>query len=117
VHQHWLAAATEATRTVLAGDEGALRLIAGNVHALAHADFTTVVISVDAELLVAVAEGRDAAAIEDARCAASGTLSEHVLQTGRPVRVADAEDTAGSMAVAEVPGLGGTTLVWTVPIS
>ena len=27
-----------------------------------------------------------------------------------------AEDRNGSMVVAEVPDLGGTTLVWTVPI-
>ena len=93
VRQHWLAASTEATRTVLAGDEGALRLIAREVHALADADLTTVVLPVDTELLVAVAEGRAAAGIQDARYAASGTLSEQVLQTGRPVRVADAEDT------------------------
>ena len=70
-----------------------LRLIARQVHALAAADLTTVVVPVDTELLVAVAEGRDAAGIEDARYAASGTLSEHVLQSGTPVRLDDAEDT------------------------
>ncbi len=93
LRQEWLAASTEVTRRVLAGDEGALRLIARQVHALAAADLTTVVVPVDTELLVAVAEGRDAAGIEDARYAASGTLSEHVLQSGTPVRLADAEDT------------------------
>jgi signal transduction histidine kinase len=93
VRERWLAASTEATRTVLAGDEGALRLIAREVQALADADLTTVVLPVDTELLVAVAEGGEASGIEEARYAASGTLSEHVLQTGRPVRVADVEDT------------------------
>jgi signal transduction histidine kinase len=93
LRQEWLAASSEITRRVLAGDEGALRLIARQVHALAAADLTTVVVPVDTELLVAVAEGRDAPEIEDARYAASGTLSEHVVQTGRPVRLVDAADT------------------------
>jgi signal transduction histidine kinase len=92
--QDWLTAATEITRRVLVGDEGALRLIARSVHSLADADLTTVVVPVDSELRVAVAEGKDAAGIEDTRYAAAGTLSEHVLRTGRPVRLADAEDTA-----------------------
>ena len=92
--QIWLTASTEVTRRVLAGDEGALRLIARQVHALAAAELTTVVVPVDTELLVAVAEGQDAAGIEDVRYAASGTLSEHVLQTGKPVRLVDAQDTS-----------------------
>ena len=91
-HQ-WLAASTEVTRRVLAGDEAALRLVARSVHELAGSDLTTVVLPVDAELRVAVAEGDDAAGIEDTRYAASGTLTEHVLRTGKPVRLADAEDT------------------------
>jgi signal transduction histidine kinase len=92
--QEWLAASTEVTRRVLAGDEAALRLVARSVHTLAECDLTTVTLPVDAELLVAVAEGHDAPGIEEARYPASGTLSEYVLQTGRPVRLADAEDTA-----------------------
>jgi signal transduction histidine kinase len=94
VRQQWLAASTEVTRRVLAGDEGALRLIARWVQGLAGADLTTVVLPADTELRVAVAEGKDAAGIEDARYAASGTLSEYVLQSGKPVRVADAENSA-----------------------
>jgi signal transduction histidine kinase len=92
-HQ-WLAASTEVTRRVLAGDDAALRLIARSVHALSDSDLTTVVLPVDDELRVAVAEGLDAAGIENTRYAASGTLSEHVLQTGKPLRLADAEDPA-----------------------
>ena len=91
--QEWLAASTEVTRRVLAGDEGVLRLIARSVHDLAGSDLTTVVVPVDGELLVAVAEGDQAADVEDASYAAAGTLSEHVIRTGEPVRVADAEDT------------------------
>jgi len=94
LRQQWLTASTEVTRRVLAGDERALRLIAHSVHSLADADLTTVVVPADTELRVAVAVGAEAAGIEDARYPASGTLSEHVLRTGRPVRLADAEDTA-----------------------
>ncbi len=91
-HQ-WLAASTEVTRGVLAGDDAALRLVARSVHDLAGSDLTTVVLPVDAELRVAVAVGVDAAGLEDTRYAASGTLSERVLRTGKPVRLIDAEDT------------------------
>jgi signal transduction histidine kinase len=91
----WLAASTEVTRRVLAGDESALRLIARSVHSLADSYLTTVVLPADTDLRVAVAEGEDAAGIENTRYAMSGTLSEHVLRTGRPVRLTDAEDTAG----------------------
>jgi GAF domain-containing protein len=93
LRQEWLSASTDVTRRVLAGDEGALRLIARRVHALAESDLTTVVVPVDTELLVAVAEGRDAAGIEGARYAASGTLSELVLRSGKPMRLVDAEHT------------------------
>jgi signal transduction histidine kinase len=91
-HQ-WLVASTEVTRRVLAGDEAALRLVARSVHELSGSDLTTVVLPVDAELRVAVAEGDEAAGIEDTRYPMAGTLSEHVLQTGKPVRLVDAEDT------------------------
>jgi signal transduction histidine kinase len=94
LRQEWLAASTEVTRRVLAGDEDALRLIARQVHTLAGSDLTTVVVPVDSELLVAVAEGRNSAGIEGARYAASGTLSEQVLRSGTPMRLADAEDAA-----------------------
>jgi two-component system, NarL family, sensor histidine kinase DevS len=93
LRQVWLQASTEVTRRVLAGGDGALRLIAGRVHALADCDLTTVVVPVDGELLVEVAEGPEATSIEGVRYAAAGTLSEHVLDTGRPVRLPDAEDT------------------------
>jgi signal transduction histidine kinase len=92
LRHEWLAASTEVTRGVLAGDEAALRLIARSVHALSGSDLTTVVLPVDAELRVAVAEGENAAGIEDSRYPTAGTLSEHVLLSGKPVRVADAED-------------------------
>lgn len=92
LRQDWLAASTEVTRRVLVGDPDALRLVAREVHALARADLTTVVEPVGDELLVAVAEGAEAARITGTRYAASGTLSEHVLQHGKPMRIADAED-------------------------
>jgi signal transduction histidine kinase len=94
VRQEWLTASTEITRRVLVGDEGALRQIARSVHSLAEADLTTVVLPADTELRVAVAEGKEAVGIEGTRYPSSGTLSERVLETGTPVRLADAEDTA-----------------------
>jgi signal transduction histidine kinase len=94
LRQQWLTASTEVTRRVLTGDEAALRLIARSVHTLSESDLTTVVLPVDTELRVAVAEGSDAAGLEDSRYPISGTLSEHVLRTGKPVRLSDAEDTA-----------------------
>jgi signal transduction histidine kinase len=93
LRQEWLTASTEVTRRVLAGDEGALHLIARRVHVLAGSDLTSVVVPVDGELLVEVAEGDEATDIEGARYAASGTLSERVLHSGKPVRLTDAEDT------------------------
>lgn len=107
LRQRWLAASTEVTRRVLAGDDAALRLIAKSVHALSDSDLTTVVLPVEAELRVEVAEGHDAAGIEDTRYAASGTLSEHVLRTGEPVRLADAGDPTS---------LDGRTIYLTGPV-
>jgi signal transduction histidine kinase len=90
----WLAASTEITRRVLAGDEGTLRLVAQQVHALAKADLTTVTVPVENQLFVAVAEGAEAARIEGAHYPIAGTLSQHVLRQGEPIRVLDAEDPA-----------------------
>ena len=92
--QEWLAASTEVTRRVLAGDEGTLRLVARRVRELADSDLTTVVLPVETELLVAVAEGHAARRVEGVRYAASGTLSEHVLRHGKPMRLADAANPA-----------------------
>ncbi|MGC4110945.1 MAG: GAF domain-containing protein [Nocardioides sp.] len=92
LRQAWLTASTEVTRRVLVGDTDALRLVAREVHRLARADLTTVVQPLESELLVAVGEGAEGKRIEGARYAASGTLSEHVLQRGKPIRIADAED-------------------------
>lgn len=92
--QEWLAASTEVTRRVLAGDEAALRLVAQQVRVLADSDLTTVVLPVDADLLVAVAEGAEGAKLEGRRYAARGTLSDHVLQHGKAMRLVDAQDPA-----------------------
>jgi signal transduction histidine kinase len=92
LRQDWLAASTEVTRRVLAGDDGALRMIAEHVHRLAAADLTSVVLPVETELLVVAAEGIAGKRIQGVRYTASGTLSEHVLQGGEPIRIADAKD-------------------------
>jgi signal transduction histidine kinase len=94
MRQEWLEASTEVTRRVLAGDEGTLRLVARRVRELAGSELTTVVLPVDSQLLVAVAEGRSADRVEGVRYAASGTLSEHVLRHGKPMRLVDAENPA-----------------------
>ena len=58
--QEWLAESADVTRRVLAGDEGALQLIARTVRALADADLATLVLPEDGQLLVAVADGHHA---------------------------------------------------------
>ena len=56
--QEWLAESADVTRRVLAGDEGALQLIARTVRSLADADLATLVLPEDGQLLVAVADGQ-----------------------------------------------------------
>jgi signal transduction histidine kinase len=95
--QTWLEASTDIAQRLLAGDEGSLRLIAQSVQKLADADLTTLVLpdTETAQLRVAVAEGIEAAGLEDDRYPMSGTLSELVLRTGKSVRLANAEETEG----------------------
>jgi signal transduction histidine kinase len=95
--QTWLEASTDVTQRLLAGDQGSLRLIAQSVQKLADADLTTLVLpdAETAQLRVAVAEGAQAAGLEDDRYPMSGTLSELVLRTGKSVRLANAEETEG----------------------
>jgi signal transduction histidine kinase len=95
--QTWLEASTDVSQRLLAGDQGSLRLIAQSVQKLADADLTTLVLP-DAEtsqLRVAVAEGADAAGLEEDRYPMAGTLSELVLRTGKSVRLVNAEETEG----------------------
>jgi len=91
--QEWLAESADITRGVLAGDEGALQLIAETVRALADADLATVVLPEDGQLLVAVADGQHAEELEGTRYRREGTLSDLVMDTGEPVKLADAEET------------------------
>lgn len=89
----WLSASADVTRRVLAGDEGALRMIAQTVRTLADADVVTVALPQEDELLVAVAEGDEAAALDGSRYPRSGTLSDQVIRTGTPVRLESPEET------------------------
>jgi signal transduction histidine kinase len=91
--QEWLAESADVTRRVVAGDESSLRLIAQTVCSLADADLVTVVLPADDELLVAVAVGLEAGALDGTRYPREGTLSELVIETGEPVRLTDAEET------------------------
>ena len=92
--QDWLAESADVTNRVLAGDEGSLQMIARSVLSLADADLATLVLPEDGELRVAVAEGRDAAQLGGTRYPREGTLSDLVMDTGTPVRLTNAEETA-----------------------
>ena len=93
LRQRWLAASADVARMVLDGDEGALHLIAREVHRLADADLCTVVTAGAGSLRVAVAEGKDAYPLRGNAYPRSNTLSDLVLETGVPVRLDDASDT------------------------
>jgi signal transduction histidine kinase len=89
----WLTASADVTRRVLAGDEGALRMIAQTVRSLADADLVTLVLPQEGDLLVAVAEGAESGSLEGSRYPRSGTLSDEVIRTGAPVRMTSPEET------------------------
>ena len=92
--QDWLAESAGVTSRVLAGDEGSLQMIARSVLSLADADLATLVLPEDGQLLVAVAEGREAAQLGGTRYPRKDTLSDLVMETGQPVRLTNAEETA-----------------------
>jgi signal transduction histidine kinase len=94
LRQKWLSASTDVTRRVMEGDEGALRLIAREVRNLAAADLVTLVLPEDDRLRVAVADGVRAGNLQGNTYTREETLSELVLETGQPVRLTDALDTA-----------------------
>ncbi|WP_151083544.1 GAF domain-containing protein [Nocardioides cynanchi] len=93
--QAWLASSTVVTQRLLEGNDQSFHLIARSVQRLAEADLTTLVVpDLDtAQLRVVAAEGPQAASIENDRYLMSGTLSELVLRTGKPVRLVNAEET------------------------
>jgi signal transduction histidine kinase len=93
LRQQWLAASADVTRRVMDGDEGALRLIAREVRTLADADLVTLVLPDEGRLRVAVADGARASTLQGHTYPRGETLSELVLETGDPVRLADAHDT------------------------
>jgi signal transduction histidine kinase len=98
IRQRWLAASADVTRRVLEGDEGALALIASEVRRLADADLTTVVLPDEGRLRVAVADGAGGPDLQGNTYPRVHTWSDLVLETGQPVRIADAHD---SMAVGD----------------
>jgi len=93
LRQKWLAASADVTRRVMNGEEGALRMIAREVRVLADADLATLVIPEEGRLRVAVADGARAQNLQGNTYERDETLSELVLETGKPVRLADARDT------------------------
>ena len=92
--QEWLAESADVTSRVLTDDEGSLQMIAGSVLSLAEADLATLVLPEAGDLLVAVAEGRQADELGGLHYPREGTLSDLVMDTGEPVRLANAEETA-----------------------
>jgi len=91
--QDWLEASAEVGRRLLAGDESALRVIAREVGTLSGADLITLVVPDGDRLRVAVAEGTAAGELEGNTYDREGTLSDLVLETGRPFRLEDSGDT------------------------
>jgi signal transduction histidine kinase len=92
--QEWLAASADVARRILTGDESALRVIAREVRARAKADLITLVLPDGVRLRVAVAEGAGAGDLEGSTYQREATLSDLVMETGEPHRLADAADTA-----------------------
>jgi signal transduction histidine kinase len=92
--QTWLAASADVTQRLLARDDDSFDLIARSVQRLADADLTTLVVPEHetARLRVVAAEGPQAVALENDHYPLAGTLSELVLQTGKAVRLVNAED-------------------------
>ncbi|GAA1974683.1 two-component system sensor histidine kinase [Nocardioides panacihumi] len=94
--QEWLATSTEVTRRLLAEPTGEpLELIADSVFRLSEADLVTVAQVTEAGDMttVRVAVGAGADAVTGATYALENTFSELVLESGGPMRLADASDT------------------------
>jgi len=92
--QEWLAASADVGRQLLTGDGDALRVIAQEVLRLADADLITLVVPEGVRLRVAVAEGHAATEVEGSTYQREATLSDLVLEIGRPFRLDDAADTS-----------------------
>jgi signal transduction histidine kinase len=99
----------------------------GPLDAVASNDLISDVTAVVREALINIARHAAASAVELSIHATTARLTVTVSDDGVGVRAdrrsglenlrARAERRNGSMAIAEVPDLGGTTVVWTVPIS
>jgi signal transduction histidine kinase len=100
----------------------------GPLDSVATSDLVSDVTAVVREGLVNVARHASASAVELSIHATTArltvTISDDGVGVGDAVRRSGldnmrmrAENRHGSMVVAEVPDLGGTTLVWTVPIT
>ncbi|MCX6394904.1 MAG: GAF domain-containing protein [Propionibacteriales bacterium] len=98
--QEWLSASAEVSVAIATatGDEP-LRTVAERVHRLARADVVTVVLpeSGHERLEVAVAVGLDSDRLTGSSYSLAGTLTEQVLDTGKPSMVAGLEPDDGSV--------------------
>lgn len=133
--QDWLKSSTEVTRQLLSGMGDSLQTIARTVCELARAELVAVVqVSEDGQSLeVTTAQGNDADRVIGVKYSIAGTLSEHVLNTGTPLRLRnpyDAEETVGRtlhlagltrvgpvmvLPLAGVEGVRGTLVVTRLP--
>jgi signal transduction histidine kinase len=92
--QAWTQAAADvAVRMVTAPDEDALRIVVEQIHRLARADVVTLTLPAsDGDMVVSVAVGKGAERLEGAVYPVAGTLSEEVLETGRPILLTGPDD-------------------------
>jgi signal transduction histidine kinase len=108
--QEWSQAAADvAVKMVTAPGDDALRSVAEKVHRLAHADVVTLVLpEAGSDLLsVAVAAGTNAELLEGRCYQRSDTLSDEVLETGRPVLVSGPDERPGQVVyLREVMAIG-----------
>jgi len=110
--QDWLESSAEVTRQLLSGVGDPLQTIAQTIRELARAELVAVVqASADGQSLeVTTADGHDADRVIGVRYPLAGTLSEHVLNTGTPLRLRnpyDAEESDGrSLHVAGLTRVG-----------
>lgn len=107
--QEWLSATAEVAVQIATGDgDEPLRRIAEQVHRLARADVVTVVLPEEGHerLAVAVAVGMGAEQLAGSSYPLAGSLSQVVLESGKPAIAADAESAEGSLHVRDTLPIG-----------
>ncbi len=114
--QEWLEASTDLTRRVLtAPSDEALRMVAQTVVGLADADLVTIALPAvdEGRFRVAVAVGVDSDGLADFSYPLAGTISEVVMNSGKPQVFEDvaALQPPTSILIAQVVALGPVMIV------